>query len=1156
MKNKKSKWITTSIIVFSILVLLVPIAYTYSNTPNKTQDNAESTVYSENYTNISNDYSHPDVTITSNTSDSESDSYDKDTKDTLVETSENYSALSTEEIIEIFRMRNLQFQRSLPGNIDFTRRRNLQFDRLDPGNIDVRRRNNLHFTELLPLEMLDPSPLRIHPSIDYNSFNNNLKISLHAYDVKKGEEVTDGTVTYIVKDSSDEILTSGNLNYENYLWNDEKNISLSYGSYKVKFNINGYRESTVFKVGSGDVKIYGDLKNENDEKLENVSVTLYNSLEFPYKILESKKFNKNYSFEITLGSYIIVAEDEEDVFTTPSFSVFGGQEIKKDLILSDKEGEIKSLLNEIKNSLVQRTDEETEKMSLLTDFASEDLEPKTDLIEEVGDFTLIGNFILGSIFSDGKVSIDGPLQKVIELALKYKNDKGSYEKLLEVETNITRKNFLLNEDSEKMLETLSWLTNSSNEYQYRTKQELKTQEFYQNSLNLIEEIHDSGSFSVNDSVDFSKLRRIVNDQLNQFRERNTSSNLLILPNPEEELIYWGLDDHYDNYLYHKEEIEFAEKGGEISGYVSKSAFYIGVGAGVVGGITAGVVTLWTGPGAAAAGIATGVVVTKKVSVFISKVADYTEFAFEVMEINIHASMVQEFIFASSEWILSVARTPDMYGSTTSFIEEETNNPYYLHKNNEFDSNLKININPDKIENEKNYFFREKGSRIIRNASINLENLLNKSLTRVLAESKIEHKTLVQQLGYDYFSKNLSENQEIQKNMTLSGLWNSELSMKPQIFIVEAFSGPFQTSIEKEHFYVIKKRLWERLKDTIGFNSMSESLSEEEEWEMVKSSEMPIRSQEKQLTVEDYIDYLPEISDIYSETKEIRTFSLETQDEEFIEELSLSRNNPEFVFNYTVGNNYGAEFQLFYPTGTDVDLYIYSNDSYIGHNPETNDKHIGFPGVYSGKHERPEIIYIPQATNKTYTVKAKLVKEDSNLTTPIKISALETPFRPALLSIWTFVDNRTIFLNENVTLDFLISEIGEQKPIENVSIEFEIEGMNNISELKYEIDKINAGESIQTNFELEPETTGNFEGVLNVNSSAGELNYSVALNFETIMGDVTMNCKVGISDLANVGSTYNSIKGEEGWNPNADLNNDGKIDIFDLAIVGLNYGNEC
>jgi len=62
------------------------------------------------------------------------------------------------------------------------------------------------------------------------------------------------------------------------------------------------------------------------------------------------------------------------------------------------------------------------------------------------------------------------------------------------------------------------------------------------------------------------------------------------------------------------------------------------------------------------------------------------------------------------------------------------------------------------------------------------------------------------------------------------------------------------------------------------------------------------------------------------------------------------------------------------------------------------------------------------------------------------------------------------------------------------------------------------------------------------------------------GDVDGNCKVDIFDLAAVGLCYGCQEGQECWTSEecykADLSGNKKVDIFDLDTVGLNYGNEC
>jgi len=193
------------------------------------------------------------------------------------------------------------------------------------------------------------------------------------------------------------------------------------------------------------------------------------------------------------------------------------------------------------------------------------------------------------------------------------------------------------------------------------------------------------------------------------------------------------------------------------------------------------------------------------------------------------------------------------------------------------------------------------------------------------------------------------------------------------------------------------------------------------------------------------------------------------------------------------------------------------------------------------------------------VKVSLVKENTNLSIPIEISVLEEPFRPALLSVSPGYINETIFSDENLSLNFLISEIGKQKPLRNITTKLNLEGTRNLSAREYHFDKINADSSQPISFDLEPENCGNFFGKLNVNSSAGFLATDIELNV-ILKADINFDNEVDIFDLAIVGLCYGCMEEQECWTSEecykADLSGNKKVDIFDLAIVGLNYGREC
>lgn len=57
----------------------------------------------------------------------------------------------------------------------------------------------------------------------------------------------------------------------------------------------------------------------------------------------------------------------------------------------------------------------------------------------------------------------------------------------------------------------------------------------------------------------------------------------------------------------------------------------------------------------------------------------------------------------------------------------------------------------------------------------------------------------------------------------------------------------------------------------------------------------------------------------------------------------------------------------------------------------------------------------------------------------------------------------------------------------------------------------------------------------------------------ILGDVNKDDKVDASDLVAVAAAFNSTPGSSNWDKKADFNNDKIVDIFDLVLVGKNFG---
>jgi subtilisin family serine protease len=60
-------------------------------------------------------------------------------------------------------------------------------------------------------------------------------------------------------------------------------------------------------------------------------------------------------------------------------------------------------------------------------------------------------------------------------------------------------------------------------------------------------------------------------------------------------------------------------------------------------------------------------------------------------------------------------------------------------------------------------------------------------------------------------------------------------------------------------------------------------------------------------------------------------------------------------------------------------------------------------------------------------------------------------------------------------------------------------------------------------------------------------------FFYILGDINEDGKVDIRDVAIVAQAYGSYPGHPRWNPDADVNLDGKVDVIDVALTAANFG---
>jgi parallel beta-helix repeat protein len=65
-------------------------------------------------------------------------------------------------------------------------------------------------------------------------------------------------------------------------------------------------------------------------------------------------------------------------------------------------------------------------------------------------------------------------------------------------------------------------------------------------------------------------------------------------------------------------------------------------------------------------------------------------------------------------------------------------------------------------------------------------------------------------------------------------------------------------------------------------------------------------------------------------------------------------------------------------------------------------------------------------------------------------------------------------------------------------------------------------------------------------------YPLMKPYAALIGDVNGDGKINMRDVMVAAQAFNSFQGQPRWNPNADLDNNGRVDVRDLVIIILNF----
>jgi hypothetical protein len=344
-------------------------------------------------------------------------------------------------------------------------------------------------------------------------------------------------------------------------------------------------------------------------------------------------------------------------------------------------------------------------------------------------------------------------------------------------------------------------------------------------------------------------------------------------------------------------------------------------------------------------------------------------------------------FAIGSWGKDLYIYPSVMYDAKDFLLTEVDNPFYLNKNNNFNSQLNVYGFPDILHTPWN-------GKIF-------EGLFD---IQVKNTGNVETDIFLNIDGIWITKKDVSVNQQININnidFVIPPFKLSDLFVPRQLKI-EAYSGVSihpKESITK-HYQIIPSSTLR----SDGYLSLS--------------------TDKKQLTIDEYMDLLSTESSLIDDY--------------------LCVVNPYFEVNFTVGNDIrSVDFYLSYPIGTPVTLSVFDQQGKrIGNNFSTGGIDVQFIGSYNGLKNNPQIITIPDAAGETFTVLVQLdMMYSDDETYHVKLDAFETPFRAVVLGVSPEEVVLTAATGTNISVPVMLGEIGGYEPLFNVSA--------GITDLEYE-----------------------------------------------------------------------------------------------------------
>jgi len=131
----------------------------------------------------------------------------------------------------------------------------------------------------------------------------------------------------------------------------------------------------------------------------------------------------------------------------------------------------------------------------------------------------------------------------------------------------------------------------------------------------------------------------------------------------------------------------------------------------------------------------------------------------------------------------------------------------------------------------------------------------------------------------------------------------------------------------------------------------------------------------------------------------------------------------------------VEFHFTSPKQSIIEFSVINDEGLrIDHNLTTGNTDLEFPGTITEKSANPQIISIPLAGGRTFTVRAELkILYSEAETHHAVIKAFEIPVRPAILAVGSSLIEEIVSIGSEAEITITFGEAGGQEPLEGVEV---------------------------------------------------------------------------------------------------------------------------